>query len=517
MFFRSMTTVWDHALMNILTLIFVFIQAMTLLGWFCFSSGYGRRIRVLVPVLLLAIILPLVASLRIDATTGNLIPTEMRWRWSKKQDERLEKLGPIAANVVADLSHVTDDDFPGFLGPHRNAVIDDRELDADWTRNPPKELWRRPIGAGWSSFAAVNGFAVTLEQRGEEEFVTCYDLENGQPVWHHAVVTRHETVLGGVGPRSTPTIHEGKVYALGATGVLRCLDGATGKLLWKRELFNEVSIDQPQDESLIAWGRSGSPLIVGDTVIVPGGGPADRPVTLFAWNKDSGEKVWSAGSVQIGYASPTLGTIGGREQLISVNEASVSGHDPQTGEILWTYDFPGRSNANANTSQPTVFSGDRVLLSKAYGAGAQLIQLTPASDSKWTANPIWQKAGTLKTKFTNVAAKDELVFGLSDGVLECVDWLTGKTHWKSGRYGHGQLLRVGSHLLVLSEDGQLSLVAADPTARRELARIQALEGKTWNNLCLYGDKLIVRNSQEAACYQLTLTKAPAEEPSGATE
>lgn len=496
----------DFGVVNILDLILLFIQVVTLLFWFAFRSGYPRGARIAVPVVVIVGLVTLLAVLRFDNTSGALVPTSWRWSWAKKQDQMLKPPERLLAAERINLSSTSSADFPGFLGPDRSATVDEIELDPDWTSHPPRQLWVREVGAGWSGFAAVNGFAVTIEQRDGDEWTTCYEIETGRLVWSHAIATRHETVMGGIGPRSTPTIHEGYVYALGATGVLRCLDGSTGQLVWERDLYSEFGLDQNSSEALIAWGRSNSPLIVNDKVVVPAGGPSGMSVSLVALDRLSGETIWQAGDAQVSYSSPVLRKLAGRDQIVSVNEDCVTGHDPATGDVLWKQPFPGSSSGAANTAQPVVLADDRILLTKAYGVGAKMFRVRKDDSGRYGVELVWEHAQVLKTKFTNVSVAGPYAFGLSDGILECIDWSSGESQWKSGRYGHGQLLRVGKHLLVLSEKGVLSLVAADSSARRELATLPVLEGQTWNNLCLYGDRLLVRNAQQAACYELRQAK-----------
>ena len=491
----------DHAVVNIGTLILGFLAAMTLLAWFCFRSGYSRRLRVFLPLILLIVLVPMIGALRVDGTDGNLIP-RFRWVWSKKRDQLLDRIEVKPSGSRIDLRKTSSDDFPGYLGSQRNARVDDRFLDENWAQSPPRLIWRRPIGAGWSGFAAVNGYAVTLEQRNELELIVCYDIQTGEPVWTHSEQTRHETVPGGVGPRSTPTIHEGRIFTLGSTGILCCIEGASGDLLWRHDLLQDLGWDQAADERAVSWGRSGSPLIVDDKVVVPAGGP--KAVSLIAFNWETGSSIWEAGTTQISYSSPVLAEFSEQRQIVSVNESDVTGHDPETGRVLWRHEFPGMSNGPANTAQPAILDKNQILLSKAYGMGARLIQLERNEQGNWSTHEVWQRTGALKTKFTNVVVDGPFAFGLSDGILECLEWATGKSRWKSGRYGHGQILGVGKHLLVLSETGELALVALDPSARRELHKIQALDGQTWNSLCLFGNKLLLRNSQEAVCYELPL-------------
>lgn len=497
------TSPWtDRAISKVGFALFNAIAAIWLLSWFLFKSSYSREARLLVVGLIL-FLAGLKYCFPIVSMSGTLVPS-FRWRWSPPADALLAKAEPVAAERKGiDLSTVTDDDFPQFLGPNRNAALTDIDLARDWQGAPPKLRWRQKIGAGWAAFSAVNGYAVTLEQRGEEELVTCYEISTGKLVWSQSERTRHESFLGGIGPRSTPTIAHGKVYALGATGRLRCLDGATGEVVWKKDLLELVGSSQTQDEQVVFWGRANSPLVVDDLVIVPAGGPSGKKfVSLIAFHRETGEKVWEAGDTQISYVSPMFATLAGEPTILSINESNLTAHDPKNGQIRWSFPWPGNSTQDANSSQPQLLPGDRILLTKGYGAGAAMLQVSKSEQGEWKVEESWRNQRSLKTKYTNVAIVDECAFGLSDGILECVDLTNGRSLWKKGRYEHGQLLAVDDLLLVISEDGELVLLEASPRAHRELGKFPALEGRTWNNLCLYGKLLLVRNGEEAACYEL---------------
>jgi outer membrane protein assembly factor BamB len=212
----------DPAHCNVATLIFAFIAAVATWIWFCFRSGLARgvqRVGVVAPLVLAA---GFFGMFRLEEVDGNMFP-RFEPRWQPRRDQTLGALAPAAEQATADLATTTPDDFPQFLGPERSCWLPEPELARDWNATPPKLLWKQPIGAGWSGFAAVNGFAVTLEQRGAEEWTSCYAIETGKAVWGQAITARHENPLGGVGPRSTPTIHAGRVYSLGATGSCRWL------------------------------------------------------------------------------------------------------------------------------------------------------------------------------------------------------------------------------------------------------------------------------------------------------
>jgi outer membrane protein assembly factor BamB len=423
-------------------------------------------------------------------------------------DERLaleEDIKAVAAGIAAPI--VSPRDFPQFLGPNRDGYIRGIQLDRDWKTSPPKLLWRKPVGVGWSGFAAIGPWAVTQEQRGENEMVTCYDVATGELRWSHSNNVRFTSTLGNDGPRATPTIHDGKVYALGATGILDCIDFVTGKHFWTHDIVEESGAEVDN------WGKSGSPLVVDDKVIVSAGGPDGK--SLVAYHKDTGERIWSGGDDRSAYASPTLMTLHGVTQVVIVNEDWIVGHDLASGAVLWKHPWPGKSDANASNSQPHHVGGPEpsgtIFVSKGYGVGAQVFEAVRTEDGGWeTEVPVWGEGSNgrrvLKTKLSNVSIRDDFAYGLDDGILQCVNLFTMEESWKQGRFGHGQQLLVEDLLLVMAENtGKLALVEATPERFNKIAEFTALgRRKAWNNLCLVGNRLIVRNDEEAACYELPI-------------
>lgn len=504
----------DQAVRNIVSLILCFAAFVSLLLWFLRESGHVAWLKRAVGYGLVAAVLGAIATFRIERVSGDLVP-ELRPRWLPARD-RLLPAEPVA-KAASGSWQAGPRDFPRFLGPDGSASLAGPALDPDWVARPPRQLWRKPIGAGWSGFAIGGDHAVTLEQRGDEEVVSCRSLATGDPIWAVAVRARHETTLGGAGPRSTPTIRDGVVYTTGATGWLHAIDGASGTVAWKKNIVSDLGLDATAHAAAVTWGRAGSPLVTDSLVIVPGGGPVAKPgpdgrlaVSLVAYDRVTGDRRWTAGAEQISYTTPELVSVAGREVVLTVNEARVVAYDPADGRELWGFDWPGHSNSDASCSQARVLPDGRILVSKGYGIGVALFASAAAGDRPaFTA--AWRQPGFLKTKFTNVVIHDGHAYGLSDGILECVRVEDGARRWKKGRYGQGQVLRVGSLLLVQAESGDVVLVDCSPDRLVERARLAALDGQTWNNLAVAGDRLLVRNAQEAACYELPVLDAePAE-------
>jgi len=478
---------WDGGRLFVARAITVAITLLVIYAWFAalpFWKPRARRWLVAVPLIA---ILAAAAAFRVRGLSGNLVPVlTLRWR---PDSDVVPSTAGVAADV--DLSATTADDYPQFLGPDRNAVLPDVRLATDWDNHPPKLRWRQPIGLGWSSFAVVGPFAVTQEQHGEEESVVCYRVETGELCWRHSDVTRFRSVVAGDGPRATPTIVDGHVYTVGATGLLNCLDGATGELIWQRDFIADA------DSTVHKWGVSCSPLVVDGKVIVSPGGPLGR--SLAAYDAISGELLWHGGDDLTAYSSPTLATLLGEEQILIVNSTTVAAHRPSDGRLLWDFPWP---NSGENVSQAVPIGDDRVFLSAGYGSGCSLLELSRDADDRIIAKTLW-KNSNLKTKFSNVVVRDDVVFGIDDpGVLTCLEVSSGKRQWKRGRYGHGQVLLAGDTLVVLAEYGELILVRARADRLVELARIQALEGKTWNNPVIAGRFLLLRNDRQAACFEL---------------
>lgn len=465
-----------------------------LLVWWLFLTRLRWRTRWMGVGLLVVLIGGAASLVRIDGSSGTGQPNIV-WRWSPRVSGDVGELKPVgAATEPAKLQGVRD--YPGYLGKDRSGVVTGIPLERDWAAHPPQELWRRPVGLAWSAFAVAGSSAITQEQRGENELVVCYDVATGNPVWSHSHQVRFSEPMGGDGPRATPTIVDGRVYALGGTGILDCLDATTGKLIWTRDTLKEHGLTNTH------FGKCSSPLIVDDLVVVTGG--MAKKSTLLAFSREDGSPVWAAGRDEASFSSPMLVTLGGRRQILSVNAASVTGHDPEDGQILWEYAWA--NNKWPKCAQPVVLDGDRVLLSASFDAGCVLLQIKEEADGTQSVAEVW-KNRKMKSEFSNVVARAGFIYGMDDGILACVDVATGERKWKDGRYGHGQILLVDDLLLVQTERGPVALVEADPSKFHEVAQLKALGAKTWNTPALAGEFLLVRNDQEAACYRLPLRAA----------
>jgi outer membrane protein assembly factor BamB len=401
-----------------------------------------------------------------------------------------------ATQVKSDANHAATDApatrnyWTNFRGPNRDGRYEERAIKTSgWSALKP--VWKQPVGDGFSSFVVADGIAYTIEQRRSQEVVAAYSVENGRELWTRAWGGAFSPDDTGDGPRSTPTWDEGRIYALGAEGELECLDAKTGKALWQKNILTD------NGASNLQWGTAESPLVVDDKVIVMPGGTSGKG--FVAYNKLTGARVWSSQNDRASYTSPMLATLGGKRQIISVTASRLVGLDPSDGSLLWSY--PWSTSMGINVAQPLVVGKNRIFLSAGYGHGATLVELTPQGKG-FDARTVWENTN-LKTKFNSPVYDNGYVYGLDEGILTCIDIATGERKWKGGRYNYGQVLYASGHLIITDgSSGEVALVKADPAQFTEVARIQAVSGKTWNVPAIAGGRLLVRNGSEMACYNL---------------
>ncbi len=482
---------WPELERNIQGWIYVSIVQIGLalvLFWFAFLSRIRWSIRLPVLIAIALAAFGISKSVRKVGTISSIGFPKLAWKWTQPQRPAL---APEAGAKIAPAPAADIPDVPQFFGPNRDGIITGARLARDWNAAPPKELWRQPIGAGWSAFAVVGGRAFTQEQRGENEAVTCYDVLTGKLIWTHTNAAHFAEWKSGEGPRATPAVFRGHVFAYGATGILDCLDAATGQRVWTRDVLKENNLEN------LEWGVSASPLVFDEMVVVSGGNKHEP--TLLAFVRSTGEPLWRSGSDRPGYSSPVLATFAGRRVIVSFNSASLTAHDPLTTEVV--LNFPWSEARVPKAAQPVVLPGDRVFLSAGYGTGCVLLQIAAGEKGALTATPVWKNL-RMKNQFNSIAVRDGYFYGLDDGGLACVSVETGERKWKGGHYGSGQTLLVDDLVLIQSESGPVALAEAKPDGFRELGTLPALSGKTWNHPTLAGRYLLLRNDVEAVCYEL---------------
>ena len=428
--------------------------------------------------------LPAAASSPI-VSTGTSDPTERN-----RTTESAEKSKPEAeTRPVSPRPAAVGPAWTDFRGPNRAGIYTGGPILLAWPSEGLKPLWRQPIGGGYASFVVANGKAYTIEQRRGQEVVAAYDVATGRERWKDGWSAHFSEFMGGDGPRATPTWHEGKLYALGATGEFRCYDAETGKVLWEKNILSDNGAVN------IMWGMANSPLVVDDKVIVTPGG---RGRSVVAYNKGTGERIWGALDDQAAYTSPMVATIAGQRQLLVVTAKRVVGMTLEDGTLLWEY--PWTTMYEINSAQPIVTDANHVFISAGYGHGSALLEVSKIGH-EFTARAVWENKN-LKNRFNSSVLHQGFIYGFDEGIFACIDARTGERKWKGGRYGYGQVLLAGDHMIVLAEDGDLVLLKASPDAHQEVARFSAIEGKTWNHPAMAGNVLLVRNAREMAAFNL---------------
>jgi outer membrane protein assembly factor BamB len=452
--------------------------------------------------LLVALLMAAVSLLfKTDGVWGNFA-FNLDWRWKQSAEERLllerESKKTGSEKPVIPISELAQSDWPRFRGPLQNSTQSGRVFVDNWVQSPPKELWRTRVGPAWSSFSVVGNYLFTQEQRGENECIVCYDATNGEQVWEQGIASRFFEALGGLGPRATPTFAEGFIYTLGAEGNLLKLRADDGSIVWRVDLHKLSG-----RATTPMWGYSCSPLVYGGIVVLHAGGPADKGILAF--DTQSGEMKWSVSAGQDSYATVQLMQLLGQTYFVLLSEFGAHFISPPDGSIALNYEW---KHMGYRSLQPQVLDGDKVLIPTGMGMGTRLIQLNRDGAGALQAAELWTTLD-MKPDYNDVLVHKGFAYGFDNAIFACIDLQTGKRKWKGGRYAKGQALLLADSdlIIVVSEGGELVLVRATPDKLEELGRVKAFESKTWNHPVVVGDRLYVRNSEEAVCYQLATAVA----------
>ena len=518
--------------------------ALGLVAWAAASRRSSEGVRRMTLVVTLFVMCGVWALVRTDGLNGG--GSDLRWRWSMTPEQRLlaqegeastplppavaqaaplteAPAAPAAAASVPPMTpapatvakpgvaNPSDEGmkvatvpaadpatapirWSGFRGSDRDGAVRGVQIETDWARSPPQELWRRPIGPGWSSFAVQGDMLYTQEQRGDDELVSAYRVSTGAPVWRHTDPVRFYESNGGAGPRATPELSEGRVYSLGATGIVNALDARTGAVIWTRNAAADTGAQLP------GWGFTGSPLVLEDTVVVAASG------RVVSFDKATGQPRWSVGTKGGSYSSPHLSTVDGIAQIVMLSGFGATSLSPADGAVLWEHAWEG-----VPIVQPAMLDAGNMLISTADAMGGLGVRRLAVSGGAggWKAEERWTSR-FLKPYFNDYVVNDGHAFGFDGRILSCIDLADGSRKWKGGRYGQGQLVLLADQdlLLVLSEDGELALVSATADGFKEHAKIPALNAKTWNHPVVVGDLLLVRNGEEMVAFRLPSRRQP---------
>ena len=509
---------------NLISLCSIALTVILLGCWFLFFARFSSSVVLCGATIMGMATVGVISGVRFEGFLGDMTPI-LAWRWSPSRIQEKFPVEPTVSPISSALKTNESDhgkkepefalpdgvaDYPGYLGKNRYPVVAGLKLARDWEKSPPRLIWRRPVGLGWSAFAVKQGYAVTQEQRGTDEVVAAYDLASGNQLWQYVDNnTRFSEALGGDGPRATPTLVDDFVYSLGAAGQLNCLKLASGEKVWSSNILKDAGATNR------TWGMSGSPLVYDDLVVVNPGGP---DYSVVAYHRHTGKIAWHSGSGVASYSSPLLATLGGVRQVVMLNGPGLEGYEALTGKLLWNFPWVVADTQMISATAPLILPAsvngnqeDRILISGGYGKGSELLKLSKTGN-RFQPTPIWKESPSfgLRAKFTSMVEYQNHVYSMDEKILVCLELADGSRRWKGGRYGYGQLILVEDVLLIQAENGDVVLVEATPLQFNELTRFSPLSDKTWNNAALAGNWLLVRNDREAACYELPTLNQMAE-------
>ncbi|HZZ79019.1 MAG TPA: PQQ-binding-like beta-propeller repeat protein [Gemmataceae bacterium] len=434
---------------------------------------------------------------RFDGVTGAFQAAMWNnWRWTPSaEDNFLADLAKSKTSKPVEMNAkplaLQPGDWPCFRGLNRDSRLTGVKIATDWGQNPPKLVWRHKVGPGWGSFAVIGKHLFTQEQWDKNEAVVCYDADTGKILWSHEYPARFWEAVAGVGPRATPTFHDGKIYAMGAAGKLCCLDAASGKELWSRDILADSEAKLPQ------WGFAASPLVMQGMVLVFTGA---KDKCVMAYHADTGKIAWHAGDGEFSYSSLQGAKIDGVEQALMMTGDGLFALQPKTGAVLWNYEW--KLSGAARCVQPGAVGNADFLLGSPFNSGTHRLHVAHDGD-KWDAEKVWQSRA-ISPYFNDFVTHRDHMYGFTGELFACVDLDKGKLKWKERGYGTGQALLLADQdlLLLMAEQGEVAMLEANPQEHKELTRFKAIEGKTWNHPVVAHGRLYVRNGQEAACYQL---------------
>ncbi|MGE0757645.1 MAG: PQQ-binding-like beta-propeller repeat protein [Pirellulaceae bacterium] len=403
-------------------------------------------------------------------------------------------VGAGHAHAQAPDASTADGEWPQFMGPQRNGISSETGLLVTWPAGGPRVSWRVSGGVGMSGIAVRAGRAVTLVQREGRQWLVGLDANNGQTLWQADLAPAYQNAMGN-GPRATPCIAGGKVFALTGEGVLAAVDLRDGRRLWSVATLKELGGQEAE------YGMASSPLVAGNVVIVTVG--AERG-TVAAFDVGSGQLRWTAGQGPAGYSSPVLRRFAAGQQVVAFCGRAALGLDPTRGTVLWQYPFD--TNYDCNIALPIEIQG-RIFLSAGEDHGSALLDVRPAGDG-FEVQPVWESLGSdsvLRSEWQTPLYADGYLYGM-DNVggagpithLTCIDAATGERKWQQARFGKGNLIAADGKLFLTTMKGELIVARMSSERYEELGRMTVL-GSTRQAPALAGRRLYVRDERDIVC------------------
>ena len=409
-------------------------------------------------------------------------------------DRSLRSIGLLTAALLFWTCQLHGDDASGewtqWRGPNRDGISQEEGLLKAWPEGGPQVLWRRPLGEGFSGISIAQGRLYTMFAAGDDEFAVCLNASNGKEIWRVRVGEKFVERRGN-GPRSNPTVDGDQVYVLGARGNLFALNSASGKKLWEHDFVKEFGSIVP------TWGFSGSPLVENELLLLEIGGEEGKSVAAF--NKKSGELVWTSHTDRAAYSSPIAIDFNDVRQILFLTSKNLISVSPQDGQVYWTH--PWLTHNGITVATPIFVPPDKIFISSSYDYGAALLKMK-ADSNALSVEEVW-RSKVMKNHFNSSVLRGDYLYGFDDTVLKCIDANSGEEKWAARGFGKGSLFLAEGHLIVLGDAGRLALVEAIPAEYKEKASAQVLEGLCWTVPTLAGGKLYLRNIEEIVSLDVT--------------
>jgi outer membrane protein assembly factor BamB len=371
-------------------------------------------------------------------------------------------------------------DWPQWRGPQRNGISAETGWQTRWPDAGPRRLWTARVGEGFAAVAVQEGRVYTVGNAGEKDTVYCLDARTGKPLWRHSYPCASGNYSG---PRATPTVDGNRVYTLSREAQAFCLDAASGRVIWSKDLRRETGARTPQ------WGFAGSPLLDGNRVLYNVG------TAGVALEKGSGRLVWQSGGGAAGYASPVLYTVGNQRGVALFTASGIVGVNPANGRRLWQY--PWRTQFDVNAADP-IFTGDTVFISSNYNRGCALLRVGRGGRPA----VVWENRN-MRNHFNSCVLLGGYLYGNDENTLKCIDLKTGQERWRRRGIDKGGLLAAAGHLIVLTGRGTLLVVRATPERYVEVAQAPVMQGTCWTPPVLANGALYCRSHEgELVCLDL---------------
>jgi len=377
-------------------------------------------------------------------------------------------------------------DWPQWRGPTRDGISSETGWSTQWPAEGPKQVWKASVGTGYAGMSVANGRLYTMGNTGDIDTVYCLDANTGAEIWKHSYPCSPKDPMGYAGPRCTPTIEAGRVYSVSRLGHVFCLEAATGKVIWAKELQKTDGAKVPQ------WGFSGSPLIEGNLFIIEGGG---KGAGLVAWDKATGAEVWQSGSDAAGYSSAVATGAGDQRTVIMLHAQSVVARRVRDGQEVWRH--PWKTSYDVNAATPLI-AGDKVFISSGYNHGAALLQIAGAAPQV-----VWENKH-MRNQMNPCVLIDGHLYGFDENQLKCLDFNTGEVKWSERKFGKGSLMAADGKLILLGDRGLLGVAQVSNSGYVELASAQVIGGKdVWVVPVLANGKIYCRSKADLICVDVS--------------